>query len=235
MNYCQNDLPERLADEFVLGSMQGLARRRFEKLEQQFTAFQQARLAAEKRWNPLAQALTPVPPSRQLWQQIERRINHQNTTSAAVKTPGLHWWRGWAMAMSLALLVVLIAPLDQLNQSPPGIVQQVVVITHIDDDKAGWLVSLKPETQQIKVVSLSSHQLPAEKVYELWVKAPENPQVESVGLIAAQGTSQLSTTKQLYQALINAELLGVSVEPLGGSPTGQPTSAPQFFGKPHGI
>lgn len=229
MNYETGDLPRRLADEYVLGSMKGRARRRFDALYQQHRSFRQAVRDAERRWNPLSDALTPVQPSAAVWENIDARIN---PARRSVDGPSVSsWWRLWAVAASLLVAVLLATPLWQPQQAR----EYVVVITHDVDARAGWLVSLQEGGERVKVAPLSSHVLPSERVFQLWVKAADAPRVESVGLISATGEIELPTQTGLQRALGNAVLFGVSVEPLGGSPTGQPTTEPLFHGKPRSI
>jgi anti-sigma-K factor RskA len=47
-------------------------------------------------------------------------------------------------------------------------------------------------------------------------------------VLPAAGTAQRTLTAVQQQALANAAQVAVTVEPLGGSPTGQPTSTPIF-------
>jgi anti-sigma-K factor RskA len=67
-------------------------------------------------------------------------------------------------------------------------------------------------------------------VFELWVKLADRPTVDSLGLISADGIVTLDLSEELANAIASAEFLGVSVEPPGGSPTGQPTTTPSYAG-----
>lgn len=231
MKYDQGDTPKKLADEYVLGLMQGASRRKFERLQREHRVFRKAREQAEKRWNALSTLLPPEKPSAETWDKIQKRINPVSETPKNQSRSGLNLWRGWAIFASLLLAVVLISP--QTYQTPqPG---YVVVITHDDDATAGWLVSLEENMQQVNVESLSALQLPDERVFQLWVKASDQEKVKSVGLISTSGKVKIEADTNLKAALSKAVLFGVSVEPLGGSPTGQPTTIPRFHGNPRPI
>ena len=71
----------------------------------------------------------------------------------------------------------------------------------------------------------------ADRVLELWW-APAQGAPKSLGLIKADGTTVLSRG-QLPGGLRGSGIdhMAVSVEPPGGSPTGQPTGPVVFYGK----
>lgn len=62
MNIHQPPLSDTLAAEYVLGTLQGGARRRFEQLLPAHPALQRAVADWERRLNGLAAASPPVPP-----------------------------------------------------------------------------------------------------------------------------------------------------------------------------
>lgn len=231
MNYDRDDLPSRLADEYVLGTMKGQARRRFESLHRQSRAFRLARRDAESRWNVLAEALDPVQPSPEVWRNIEARINPAADKRDVRAAPWLALWRAWAVAATLVIAVLILIP----DRQPETMPSYVVVITNDVDATAGWLVSTDKRGVTVAVESLTSHKLPGDRVYQLWVKAADSPRVQSVGLIPSDGKTELQAEPATRDALSKAVLFGVSVEPLGGSPTGQPTTEPLFHGKPRNI
>lgn len=227
MNYEQDDLPDRLADDYVLGALRGPARRRFERLARASRTFREARQKAEARWNRLAESLPEMQPSAATWQAINRRINPA-PTSERPKYFGL--WRGWAIASTLLLAVALGA-----FWSLPPATSYVAVIVNDANSAAGWLISLQPDGRAVRVEALAPQPIADDRVFELWVKAPDLPRVRSVGLIPPAGQAVLPLPEELGRILARAELFGVSVEPPGGSPTGQPTSEPLFHGRPRSI
>jgi len=73
MNYRKPELQQRLAAEYVLGTLQGPARRRFERLLVEDRALQQLVQVWERRLAPWLAAVPaqPVPP--EVWQRIRER------------------------------------------------------------------------------------------------------------------------------------------------------------------
>jgi anti-sigma-K factor RskA len=63
---------------------------------------------------------------------------------------------------------------------------------------------------------------PAGSDYELWA-LPKGAAPVSLGVLPAAGASTRTLTVMQKQALARSIQVAVSIEPLGGSPTGQPT------------
>jgi anti-sigma-K factor RskA len=61
----------------------------------------------------------------------------------------------------------------------------------------------------------------------LWA-LPAGGKPVSLGLMPAGGTAQRNLTDVQKQALANSAQVAITVEKLGGSPTGQPTSTPIY-------
>ena len=97
MRHGDPQLIERLAAAYVLGTLRGGARRRFERLARESQRFQQATWRWERRINPLAEALAPVPPSARVWQGIADRLE-----PARAPTGKIWFWRGLSAALTLA-------------------------------------------------------------------------------------------------------------------------------------
>jgi anti-sigma-K factor RskA len=68
---------------------------------------------------------------------------------------------------------------------------------------------------------------PAGRDYELWA-LPKGGNPVSLGILPAEGTSTRALTAVQKAALGASIQLAVSIEPPGGSPTGQPTGAVVF-------
>jgi anti-sigma-K factor RskA len=239
MNYNHPDLRRQLTDEYVMGTLQGAARRRFERLLQEDPALRDAVQQASLHWNLLIETLPPVQPSASVWQNIEQRITPQ---AVARTTPALLWekktgeeswswlirfWRGWAFAASaaaavLALYIAVWAPAQRVTY--------VVVVTDDAEARASWLIGTGDDLQQLIVRALQPQPLPADRTFQLWMKVQDDDRVRPVGLIPRSGEAVLSLPPAIAGALDKAEKFGVSVEPQGGSPTGQPTTTPLYHG-----
>ena len=71
---------------------------------------------------------------------------------------------------------------------------------------------------------------PAGSDYELWA-LPKGAAPVSLGVLPAAGATSRTLTVLQKQALALSNEVAVSIEPLGGSPTGQPTGAVLYVAK----
>ncbi len=69
------------------------------------------------------------------------------------------------------------------------------------------------------------------KSYELWLISDKLPRPRSLGVIGAGDFTARAVLASYDADVINAATYAVTVEQAGGSPNGQPTSAPVFSGK----
>ena len=216
MNYDNPQLLDRLAGEYVLGTLQGAARRRFERMLQELPEAQ----AAVDRWQPhfeqLANALPPVQPSEAVWTGIEKRIDGSRSTS----TPQLGFWRGWALLTSFALVLAI-----GFWQFETPVQPQQPQVAFVNEANATplWVVSMDFDSGQLSTHAISAEAQELDKVFELWM-LPATGSPRSLGLMPVNGGR---TTREFSPALLellrSANGLAVSIEPAGGSPTGLPT------------
>jgi anti-sigma-K factor RskA len=228
MDYAQPRLAEALASQYVAGTLRGPARRRFEALLPSHPALQRAVAEWQARLMPLTAALPPEAPSPAVWRAIERRLWPLPTTQP--------WWQRlslWRAVSGLALVAVV--SLTVLVASPPPAQAPVVVVlqsTGKDPALAGSIVaSFSADGRAAVARPLLPVSMQSDRVLELWW-APEKGAPTSLGLMRADGTTVLSRG-QLPGGLRGSGIdhMAVSVEPPGGSPTGQPTGPVVFYGK----
>lgn len=88
MRYTQPELLEHLASSYVLGTLTGGARRRFERLQRDRADVRALVTQWETRLGQLAMSVPVQQPSSQLWKAIAARTQPQVATSSA-------GWLGW--------------------------------------------------------------------------------------------------------------------------------------------
>lgn len=213
MNYQRPDLIEQLAASYALGTLRGAARLRFERLCSQLPNARAALHRWEDRFMPLLPAVTPVIPSSQVWLQIARRIQPQGLPKASRAAP----WR-WALAGALALSLLVAVSIRMLN--PP--LQSVAALGQ-DAAHPLWQVSRSNDASALNVLALASIQTNPQSAYELWALPRDGKPPVSLGLLPRDGSVKRNLTPIQRAALLSANKVAVSLEPLGGSPTGAPT------------
>jgi anti-sigma-K factor RskA len=231
MKYRDPQLRQKLAAEYVLGTLQGAARLRFERLLREDARLRSDVSTWETRLSPLLLKMgTPAMPPARVWAGIRRRLF--GAEAGANFWERLSFWRPLALgsgALAAALLVYL-----SIGQFAPAPIAPPTLAAILQDQKSQtvWLVSTSTSAggTVISVKTLQPQPLPARQAFELWMIAGDG-KPRSLGLIAPSGLTQLSVPKQLAPVLVQGVVLAVSLEPAGGSPSGSPTGPVLYQGK----
>lgn len=206
-----------LAAEYALGTLRGPARRQFERrLERESALGQEV-----NRWQTvlghLDNSIQPVAPPDRVWQKITQSLPAEKREQ---KTFRWHYL-GWAMAASFAG-----ALLFQISQQPPEL-QAIAVLNSSNVQQGSWVVALNRSKSELTIQSLNAGSLPADHNFELWL-IPPGQKPQSLGLIQASGKTRIALAAERLTA---EPTLAISLEPKGGSPTGQPTGPVMYSGQ----
>lgn len=216
------------AGEYVLGTLRGAARRRFARLIERDADARAQTQDWERRLNALAESVPGVAPPESLWPKIERDI--ERGTTAQVIWRSAAFWRGFsavATAVAASLFVLLI---QSQTPAPPAIPSSVAVLNDAEA-KPAFLVRADFKAHAVTVEPLREHHKAETVDYELWaVPKTEGVQPVSLGVIAVERKQSIALTDKQFDSLRHAIAMAVSLEPLGGSPTGTPTGEVRFQG-----
>lgn len=224
MKLTSPDLRDKLAAEYVLGTLKGLARRRFETHLAADSALR-ARVAVwEARLTPLAAQLPPVEPPDRVWTKIVARItparaNLPETPANAGFWGSLGFWRSLgigASGLAAALLISVFSGAFIKTQIPDPMMTAV-----LEENGEARMVVEQPQSGYVMVKMIKPWDAPSGMSLQLWV-IPKSGAPRSLGLIHEQGETKL-TLANMDKLLAEGNLIAVSKEPPGGSPTGQPT------------
>lgn len=217
--------PERteiLAAEYVLGSLKGPARLRFEGWMMESGRVRQEVWFWEQQLGPLSTAAPPETPPPRIWSDIQRRLWPEPSKPKAPAPSKAGWfWPGWGLTATAA--AVLFAVL-LFQQPPPGLDRPMLAgaITKADIGDPLWLLSETGRGNLLKLRSVAAGSAESGKDYELWV-VPEEGQPLSLGVLPAGGAHQVALSDEAQSSLNGSRTLAISLEPAGGSPTGAPT------------
>ncbi|HKW82401.1 MAG TPA: anti-sigma factor [Burkholderiaceae bacterium] len=211
MKSANRELVDRLAAEYVLGTLRGRARRRFERwlLSPQVGAIVKG---WEDRLSGLEPALRGVTPPSSAWRGIESRLQLKKLE----RKPAMRWLAIAASAMLVALVGVLAT---RFGTQP--VTQQAFI--EADAKTIYWRVELLGDNQEVSIHVHQVHDLPAGKSHELWVIPAGGGAPVSLGLLPHTGDHHRVLTAAQRAALAGAKTIAVSLEPEGGSPNGSPT------------
>jgi anti-sigma-K factor RskA len=181
----------------------------------------------QRRLMPLADDIDDVAPAPYVWARIHDTL-HLDEPSRTPPSKGL-WdnlplWR-WlgigASAVAVALLVVVSLPRMALT---PTVVSAGYMASTIQQDNGstGWTATMDLQHARMVVVPAMPVAFAEGRAPELWL-IPAGGKPISVGMIARDKPVTLALDPALLARLGPTAALAVSVEPIGGSPTGQPT------------
>jgi anti-sigma-K factor RskA len=202
-----------LAAEYVLGTLRGRARQRFEELLHADRALADVVRAWEAWLTPLAERIEPVEPPARVWQAIEARIALRGAAPPGATSfwSSLGFWRGLgtALAATLVALVVLF-PRTQPGPQAPSMV--AVLATPEADPR--MVVERHADMLKVRVVK-PWKEMPGQDL-ELWA-IPAQGKPRSLGVVRFDKDSEVKLAN-LDQKLAGSVAFAVSREPTGGSP-----------------
>lgn len=218
-------LCDKLAAEYVLGTLKGGARRRFERLLRDDAALRRTVAQWQDRLMPMAEFSTSVAPRRQVWQAIERRLGLARgvATWQFWRSESLTFWRSLSLA-SLVLAAVLVGVLTSPLLERP----QVDYLATLTDDKARTALLLTGDSrrQVLTVRLVDSAPVASDRVLQLWA-VPKQGVPRSLGVLSGQGLIELPLSAAALGD--DVALLAVSLEPTGGSPSPDGPTGPILY------
>ena len=219
------------AAEYALGTLDASERATLAARRLREPDLDEAILAWEARLAPLAEAVPEIEPPRDLLPAIEARIR-----GASPEAPGngaivelersVRRWRAMAIAASLfaGVLAIGFIARETSRQSAP---HEYVAILQKDAASPAFAVTVNLDKQELTVRPVAA-QAPPGKSYELWL-IDSKLGARSLGVIG--DTPRGANLSAYAPAVVADATYAVTVEPPGGSPTGQPSGAPVFVGK----
>jgi anti-sigma-K factor RskA len=219
MNYQQHpQLLDELAAQYVLGTLRGPARRRFER----YCAGNVAALHAVRRWEDrlvdMVAGVAPVAPSALVWDRIKFRIRRDR---ALRPKRGLATFGNWRFAVAAGIAALAIA-FGVWTGFGPQSSQPFARI--VDQQKAlVWNIEAPRNRDELRVAAADNLALDPARAYELWALPGEGAAPVSLGLMPKSGRGKLQLNDAQRLALSRSRQIAISLEPPGGSPTGAPT------------
>jgi anti-sigma-K factor RskA len=237
MNYLLPERLDRLAREYALGTLAGPARRRFERVVRSSPAASMAVEVWRQRLSVLELAAVPVPPPASTWRGIEQRLFRDTAASTAPSSSGgwlqairgLFSGRSLAGALAGALLCVLVL------RTQPGIIGLEPQVDALPASYVGLLLdpagkptlvaSSRRQGHQLTVKLLQPLTVPGGQVAQLWALPRDGGAPFPVGVVPAQGSSQLALPDASEKLFFSVSQLAVSFEK-APSKAGDVPSAP---------
>jgi anti-sigma-K factor RskA len=223
MNIRGNDaLRDRLAAEYVLGTLHGGARRRFEGWMYSDAALRMLVKDWERRLLPMHEFVRAQAPSPQLWRNIEMRLHLKPERSS------WHFWRGFGLgtaAAAVAAALLLAVSLQQLR----GPTYDLVATLTDPQAQPALLVKADTGKRLLQVHIVGGAPVPPDRSLQLWA-IPKKGSPRSLGVLGTEGRGTFSLAPDAVGD--DVVVLAISLEPRGGSPDPNGPTGPVLYKGP---
>jgi anti-sigma-K factor RskA len=220
-------LRDKLAAEYVLGTLKGGARHRYEGWLHNDADLRRITAEWQDRLMSLAEFAGDKQPRDHVWRGIERRLNLRRPAPAwqLWRNESLAFWRGLGLASSaMAALLVIVLGVRTLNAPT------VDYVATLSDDKANTALLLTADSRHhaltVRLVAAGVAPVASDKSLQLWA-VPKQGAPRSLGVLADRGQAELTLAAGAIGG--DVALLAVSLEPKGGSPDPKGPTGPILY------
>jgi anti-sigma-K factor RskA len=210
-----------LAGEYVLGVLPLAERRMVEERMARDGDFAALVVSWQSDLSNLDDAYTPENPPHGVKARIDARLFAEAARPAGGLWGSLVFWRGLAFASVAAAAAFGIYTSNLAGPAGPGAQPSLVAELGAPGSSVGLIAALDPADGAFTITP-AAFSPDDGKSLELWLVADEGAQPVSLGLVPGDG-GRLVLDPGLVSKISDGALLAVSVEPLGGSPTGEAT------------
>ena len=221
-NIPDHDDDDLTAAEYVLGALPAEERQAAARRIEDDAAFARLVDGWEARLSPMAEGYDEVAAPAAVKQALDRRLFV--SARPAGSRPGLWgnlvFWRGLAIA-AVTALVLAVAILALAPPPGPASGERLVASLTADGSDVHYFVVYDAARAEIGMSHVSGARAEG-RDFELWVIDGNQPPA-SLGIVPAGSNVRLKVAGRLRGKIESGAVFAISLEPAGGSPTGQPT------------
>ena len=111
---------------------------------------------------------------------------------------------------------------EVVREVPAARPAQFVAVFQKDEQSPAFVMSVDIDKRMVTVRQVAAERL-ADRTYQLWIATQPGAAPRSLGVLGNDDFTVRAALADYDPAVINNATFGISLEPLGGSPTGQPT------------
>lgn len=217
MNYRRPELRDRLAAEYVLGTLHGGARSRLQRLLRDDASLQARVIFWEQQLTALASPLPDVAPSAAVWQAIAARVAPPRKTVEP-------WWARWfetrmlgslAAGLLLGLTLTLVGPTlperDAAGSRDSQLPQSYVGVLAAADGRTGVIVSSLRHGKVMDVKQVQPVPVAAGQTLYLWAIEADG-KTRPIGAVPQGKFVQVALAQTSETLFASATELGLSIE-----------------------
>ncbi|WP_051279877.1 anti-sigma factor [Hellea balneolensis] len=208
-----------LAAEYVLGLLEGAPRRTASERLENDAEFAAQVSAWEQHFEPMNAAYAPAIPPLHVKKDLMNRLFGTPELKPKGLWHSLKLWRGitaGALAVSLFTMGLFITDRQTAATSEP-----LIASLQAETGNIRFMAFYEAGTDKIRLSKLDAEKT-SEQDFELWlIEADGQPQ--SLGVIPNSRRSTIDLSQDFIRKINAGDTFAVSIEPLGGSPTGAVT------------
>lgn len=233
---------QNLAAEYALGLATGKDAARAARLVREDPAFRAEAAAWIGRLAALFDEVPDMVPPASLWARIERELAlpaaAANDNVELVQRQ-VRMWRGvtammTALAACFALLLFFRPAETVIVPVPQAPAQQASapMVAMVGEDQKEMMIVANWDPAQRRLVLAVAGDMPADpgKSHEIWVIPPAGTPT-SLGTMPAGKKMHMDLAEQIAKLLREGTAIAITLEPPGGSPSGEPTGPVKWSGK----
>jgi anti-sigma-K factor RskA len=209
---------DALCGEYLLGTLRGPARRRFERALRE-----EPRVALrlgywERILAPRFSTMMEVQPSAGTWKRLERELELARYRMPWYRRVGV--WRAWAVGATAALAIgIAVQVLRPLSPEPAAV---AIAQLQGKPESARVTARLTRDGRTLELHAARPVVAGPAQSYELWLLPAEGGPPLSMAVLGSLD-ARFTVPPAHVGRLRSGAKLAVSIEPAGGSPTGAPT------------
>ncbi|KAA0699348.1 anti-sigma factor [Neorhizobium sp. P12A] len=209
---------EVLAGEYVLGVLSLEDRQKVEKRMRSDRQFAAIVTRWEQNLSGFNEEYESIVPSAAVFPKIEQRIFGEYRAGGNLWN-SLLLWRVVALASLVFAAGVVIFNANLIKPQQGG--KPLVAALSAQNSAIALMASYNAQSGKLRVTPVASGQ-PEEKSLELWLIKGSDPAI-ALGVLPQTGEGELAIPQNIRGQISEGDVLAVSIEPFGGSPTGKPT------------
>ncbi|OQX08588.1 MAG: hypothetical protein BWK73_25070 [Thiothrix lacustris] len=227
--YRNPDIFEALAMSYVVGTLKGKARLRFEKLMEKHLYLREVTATYQQKSARLLSLLPPQQPSARIWKNIHKEIKNQQGQRSTTWLLSFKHYLPWSIAIFSSLTASIMTLLFlNVDHEPSAYMSLMTSAEHANK----MVVAVVKETPMEISFDMPRKTLPPDEnmIPTFWLIPKNNDLPIRVGTLVRGGKYRMPINKTLWKQLDNTSTFAISMEPLNSSQTNSPSGEIIFSG-----
>ncbi|OQX15887.1 MAG: hypothetical protein BWK73_05760 [Thiothrix lacustris] len=228
--YQNPDIFEHLAMSYALGTLQGKARLRFEKLMSKHLYLRAVANAYQQQFAPLANLIPRETPPARVWNAISQQLQLGKTTVS----PKSWFARMWSQVplTAFAAVIASVGTVLLLNLSHQPDIYMANLKTPVQQDKM-MVAMVYHDTMEIAFdMPVGALPVKGDMMPTVWcIHKDSSKKPMRMGTLTANADNRMPIDKETWQEMANISQFAISLEPMDKPPSDTPQGKVVFSGE----